>query len=220
MLLARRARRNDGSVSTNRASSTPAQISDSACACAAAGVWNACASDGIAIVAAASTVSVETIRARSESNCCTPFFRPADDERDPEHEHAVREDRADERGLDDVDEPLVEREQGDEELGQVAERRLDDARAAGAEPGAELLGRGADEPGEAGERHRGDDERQDVAEPAKWQTAATATRAATDRQLDALPAVHGREPNRAYSFEGSDRGATAPKPELARSVSD
>ena len=70
------ARRNDGSVSTNTARRTPAQISESACPCGSAGVWNECASDGSAIVAAASSVSVEIIRARDESNRCSPFLTP------------------------------------------------------------------------------------------------------------------------------------------------
>jgi hypothetical protein len=39
-------------------------------------VWNAAASEGVAIVAAASSVSVEIIRARSESKCCVPFRSP------------------------------------------------------------------------------------------------------------------------------------------------
>jgi hypothetical protein len=53
-----------------------------------------------------------------------PVPEPADGEREPENEDAVREDRADQRGLHKLDQALVEREQGDEELGEVAERRL------------------------------------------------------------------------------------------------
>src|SRR5690349_178211 len=68
--------RNDGRVNTKTASSTPAHTSESACPCGAAGVWKACASDGTAIVAAASIVSVDTSLARDESNRCVPFFRP------------------------------------------------------------------------------------------------------------------------------------------------
>ena len=157
--------------------STPAQISDSASECSAAGVWKPFASEGRAIVAAASTSSVEMMRARLESKRCMPFRSPPAEERDPEHEDAVREDRADERRLHDRHEALVEREEGDEELGQVAERRLDDPAAPGAEPGAELLGRVADDPRERGERDRGDDERE-TSPSAKWQTAASPTRAA------------------------------------------
>ena len=122
-----------------------------------------------------------------------PVAQPADDERDPEHEHAVREDRADERRLDDVDEALAEREERDEELGQVAERGLDDARAARAEPGAELLGRGADEPGERGERDRGDDERHDVARAREVADRRDDDHGEGDRQLDPLAPVHRRE---------------------------
>ena len=44
----------------NTARSTPRTSSESALACVSAGAWNACASDGIAIVAAASTARIDT----------------------------------------------------------------------------------------------------------------------------------------------------------------
>ena len=69
----------------------------------------------------------------------------------------------DERRLDDVDEPSPQREDRDEELGQIAEGGLDDARTPGPEPGTELLCRSADKAGKSGERERGDNERDDVA---------------------------------------------------------
>ena len=76
-------------------------MSDSVFECAAAGAWNVCASDGIAIVAAARSASVETIRVAVGAEPLQAVLQPADEEGDPEHEHAVREDRADERRLDD-----------------------------------------------------------------------------------------------------------------------
>src|SRR4051812_28078448 len=68
-------RRNDGRVRTKSARSTTAQIRESASACAAAGAWNSCASDGIAIVAAATTASIETVRAREELKLWVPCLR-------------------------------------------------------------------------------------------------------------------------------------------------
>ena len=65
--------------------------------------------------------------------------------------------------------------------------------AARAEPGAELLRRRADEPGERGQRDRSDDERHDIAGAAKWQTPATTTTAEGDRELDPFAPVHRRE---------------------------
>ena len=127
--------------------------------CAAAGAWNACASDGIAIVAAASSARVETIRARSELNCCVPFFSPPTTKAIPSTSTLLARIEPTSAACTTVDEPVVQGEESDEELGQVAERRLHDARAARAEPRAELLGRVADEPGQRGQRDRGDDER-------------------------------------------------------------
>ncbi len=82
----------------------------------------------------------------------------AGEEGEAEDEERVREDRADERGLDDSDEPGLEREDGDEELGQVADRRLDDAGRGRGQVIAELVGRFADQVGDAGERHGRDRE--------------------------------------------------------------
>ena len=78
----------------------------------------------------------------------------AGDEGEAEDEERVAEDRADQRGLHHGDEPGPEREDADEELGQVADRRLDDAGRGGAEVVAELVGRLADQVGDAGERQR------------------------------------------------------------------
>ncbi len=77
---------------------------------------------------------------------------------EPEHEQRVREDRADDRGLRDHDLARREREDDDEELGQVTERRLEDPGHRRTEPLPDLLGRERDEPGEPGERERREDE--------------------------------------------------------------
>ena len=55
-------------------------------------------------------------------------------------------------------------EQGDEELGQIAEGRLHDAGPTRAETRAELLGRRADRAGQERERRRSDDEGHDIAD--------------------------------------------------------
>src|SRR5205085_6463443 len=64
---------------------------------------------------------------------------PSGEKGKPEHQQAVGEDRTDQRRFDDTDKPLVECEQRNEQLGQVAERRLNRARASRAEPPSELL---------------------------------------------------------------------------------
>jgi hypothetical protein len=86
-----------------------------------------------------------------------PVAEPADGEREPEDQDAVREDRADEGGLHELDQAVVESEEGDEQLGQVAECRLNGACAGRSEAAAELLGRqpnGAGKPGDRQSRQR------------------------------------------------------------------
>ena len=87
-----------------------------------------------------------------------PVSEPADDERDAEHEHAVREDRADERRLDDLDEPSCSAKSAMKSSGRLPSADWTTPAPPDAEPGAELLGRGADEPREERERDRGDGE--------------------------------------------------------------
>ena len=53
-------------------------------------------------------------------------LQSAEEKREPEHQDAVGEDRPDERRLDDLDEPLVQGEEGDKELRQVAKAGLHD----------------------------------------------------------------------------------------------
>ena len=76
----------------------------------------------------------------------------ARDDREAEHEQRVREQRAEDRRLRDDDLAGREREEDDEELGQVPERRLQHAGRRRAEAGADGLRREADHPGEPGER--------------------------------------------------------------------
>jgi len=118
----------------------------------------------------------------------------ADDESGAEHEHAVREDRADQRRLDDLDQPVVQSEERDEELRQVAEPRLYDARAAGAQPRSQLLRRGADEARERGERDGRDEERRDVVQAGEMADPGQDDRKCRDRDLDAVPPGQAAEP--------------------------
>ena len=72
--------------------------------------------------------------------------RRSDRDREPEHEQRVREQRAEDRELRHDELAGAEREDHDEELRQVAERRLQHAGHRGAEPGAHRLGRDARSP--------------------------------------------------------------------------
>ena len=78
---------------------------------------------------------------------------PADEHREAEHEQQVAQDRADDRGLHDLLKSLGEEEEGDDQLGGVAEGDVEEA--ADARPGlrCQLLGR------EAHQRRRRDDPR-------------------------------------------------------------
>ena len=78
---------------------------------------------------------------RREAHDAVPRPRGAGDDRQAEHEQRVREQGAEDRGLGDNDLAGREREEDDEELRQVAERRLEDARQRGAEARADGLGR-------------------------------------------------------------------------------
>ena len=97
--------------------------------------------------------------ARERRSICA---RPARPERRAEDEQDVRRDAARQRAADDVRQSLVDGEQRDDQLGGVAERRVEEAANAGAGVLARVLGRLADQPGERNERARGDDEQHDV----------------------------------------------------------
>ena len=66
-----------------------------------------------------------------------PVPEPPDDEGEAEDEQDVGEDRTDQGGLDDADKPRAKREYPEEELGEVAQRRLHDAGHPGPEAIAE-----------------------------------------------------------------------------------
>ena len=87
-----------------------------------------------------------------------PMTEAADEERQAKDEQQVREDRADQGGLDDDHETGPQGEDRDEELGQVAERRLEDARRRRPESLAELVGALPDQHRQAGEGNSTDDE--------------------------------------------------------------
>ena len=65
----------------------------------------------------------------------------ADQHRGAHHEQDVAEDRADQRGLDDLLEALVQGEEGDDDLGRVAEGDVEEAADARPRAHRELLGR-------------------------------------------------------------------------------
>ena len=75
--------------------------------------------------------------------------QPAGQHRGAQHQQHIADDRADDRGLDHVVEPGAQRDQGDDELGGVAEGGIEQAARAFAYPGGEMLG-GVPHPG--GER--------------------------------------------------------------------
>ena len=102
----------------------------------------------------------------------------ADHDHEAEHEQRVGEDRADDRGLGDDQLALLQGEDHDEQLGQVAERRLQHPRDGRAEVLAQLLGRERDDPGEPGQRERGQREARDRRPGAVVGRPASAVRAA------------------------------------------
>ena len=81
-----------------------------------------------------------------------PSAPRADDDHEPQDQQRVGEQRADDRGLGDDDLTGGEREDHDEELGQVAQRRLQHARDRGPEARADLLGRERHDRGQRRER--------------------------------------------------------------------
>ena len=76
----------------------------------------------------ASRRSIAIDRTLRPSNFWVPWRRPPTTNAMPEHEETVGQDRADERRLDDDDQAGLQREDRDEQLGQVPEARLKDPR--------------------------------------------------------------------------------------------
>ena len=83
-----------------------------------------------------------------------PVAQAAEQDARAEDEQQVADDRAGDRRLDDLDQAGLEREERDDQLGDVAERRVEDA--ADLRPGErpEALGRQADDPGQPEDRRR------------------------------------------------------------------
>ena len=99
-------------------------------------------------------------QARAEAHHPVARLGRAGDDHESEHEERVGEDRAEDRRTRHDDLAGGQREHDDEELGQVAERRLHQPRHRRPEALAHLLRRERDDPGETGERERRDHERQ------------------------------------------------------------
>ena len=90
--------------------------------------------------------------------------RPPANEREPEHEQQVADDRAGQRAADDLGQPFVDRDQGDDQLGRVAERGVEEAADARARVLRRVLGGLADQPRERDQRSGREDEERRVAE--------------------------------------------------------
>ena len=82
---------------------------------------------GIASAATARTSSDRDRPDRGASNTWRPLLQAAGEEGEAQHEQAVAQDRADQRRLREDHEALLQGEDRDEQLGQVAQRRLEDA---------------------------------------------------------------------------------------------
>ena len=103
----------------------------------------------------ASRARLEALRAVLETT---------EEEGKAQDEQAVREDRPDERGLDHDHEPGLQREQADEQFGEIAQRGLQDAGCARAQAMAKLIGALGDHRRQRRERDPGHDEDDDVIE--------------------------------------------------------
>jgi hypothetical protein len=126
--------------------------------------------------------SVEALQAIPEAAC---------GERETKDEDAVCQDRADERGLHEVDQTRVQREQRDEQLRQVAERRLNGAGARRAESAAELFGRRSDCASECGDRERRQREAENGVPVEEVGDRGGSYEDRVDGQFDLLPPVDG-----------------------------
>ena len=73
-------------------------------------------------------------------NVCLSRPQAPHEHRRPQHEQDVADDRSDDRRLDDLLEPLQEREERDHQLGEVPERHVQEAADAGSRAGGQLLG--------------------------------------------------------------------------------
>ena len=83
---------------------------------------------------------------------------PPEQEGDAEREQEVRQDGADERGPDHVEKARPQRHEGDDQLGGVAEGRVEEPADRVAGVGRELLGRPDDQARDRHDRDRRDEE--------------------------------------------------------------
>ena len=98
-----------------------------------------------------------------EERAAVEVLLRADDLGDAEHEQEVRDDAAGERAAHDLRQTVRDREHRDDQLGRVAEARVQEAADAGACVLGCVLGRLPDQPRERDERDRGEDEERGVA---------------------------------------------------------
>ncbi len=89
-------------------------------------------------------------------------FETADEDRHSEDQQRVGEDRADQRALDDRNQPSAQGERAHEQFRKIAERRLENTGRGRTEVGAELLGPARHVHGEQRQGRRGRDEAQHV----------------------------------------------------------
>ncbi len=88
--------------------------------------------------------------------------KAAGEQRDPEHQQEIADDRTRDRGLDDADEPAAKRRERDDHLGGVAERGVQQAADAGAGSLREPFRRSPEPGGKRHDRQASRDEDRDV----------------------------------------------------------
>ena len=141
-----------------------------------------------------------------------PVLQATGDEREAQDEQAVAQDRADEGRLDQDDQALAQGEQRDEQLRQVAQRRLEDAGRPWPEAPAELLGALAHERRQHGQGDRRDDEHGDVRAPPSWRAsvAPTPTTAAASMTTTLRPRIVDETEGRRVGRHGATSGSWTP----------
>ena len=138
-----------------------------------------------------------------------PVLQATEQEGETQDEQGVREDRTDEGRLDDQDQAGLQREDADEELGQVAEARLQHAGRARPQAMAQLIRALADhrgEPRQRDARQDEDDNRIEVGRPARRIVASVAMKATaitiTARRPSVVPSVERASTGRILAGPG------------------
>ena len=152
-----------GRLKKNTMSSSIAHAAPSAFSCSAAGVCNSAASVGIDERRDGEHHQRRDHARRLGVEMQAPVFETTDENRDAQHEQRVREDRSDERRLNDLQQTGAQGERADEHLGKIAERRLQHAGGPGTEMFADLLRATRHVHREQRQRDRGGDELDDGA---------------------------------------------------------